>query len=260
MIFSILIPTKDYTKGLKRILENIPEKNLNIKIIISDDSSNNKIKNYITKLDKKNITYIKNQPRLGLAKNWNQLLSLCKSKYFMYLHNDDYITQKDFFANLFRIIKNKNYPQVLSVKTKIVNNKSNSEKWHIKYFLRNFLYNMSKKYILRRNFIGPVSSLVIKNNNLPKFDTKLRWLVDADFYYKLINKKKIKFTDELFICAEYNSEFSQHHENKGKISALNKKEFYYILKKYHFNNKSIFIIKFFEPIFWVMIRVVNCLL
>ena len=42
MIFSILIPTKDYTKGLKRILENIPEKNLNIKIIISDDSSNNK--------------------------------------------------------------------------------------------------------------------------------------------------------------------------------------------------------------------------
>ena len=153
MIFSILIPTKDYTKGLKRILENIQEKNLNIKIIISDDSSNNKIKNYITKLDKKNITYIKNQPRLGLAKNWNQLLSLCKSEYFMYLHNDDYITQKNFFGNLFRIIKNENYPQVLSVKTKIVNNKSNSEKWHIKYFLRNFLYNLSKKYILRRNFI-----------------------------------------------------------------------------------------------------------
>jgi hypothetical protein len=116
---------------------------------------------------------------------------------------------------------------------------------------------MSQKYILRRNFIGPVSSLVIKNNNLPKFDTKLRWLVDVDFYYKLINKKKIKFTDELFICAEYNSVFSQHHENKGKISALNKKEFYYISKKYHFNNKSFFIIKFFEPIFWAMIRVVN---
>ena len=40
MIFSML--TKDYTKGQKHILENIPEKNLNIKIIISDDSSNNK--------------------------------------------------------------------------------------------------------------------------------------------------------------------------------------------------------------------------
>ena len=76
-LLTILVPTKDYKIGLQRIIESIPEKHSKIKIIISDDSRTDVIKKYIYSINRKNITYIKNKKTLGLAKNWNQLLSNC---------------------------------------------------------------------------------------------------------------------------------------------------------------------------------------
>ena len=47
---SILIPTKDYTKGLVRLLENLPKNKSYVKIIISDDSVSGEIESYVKKL------------------------------------------------------------------------------------------------------------------------------------------------------------------------------------------------------------------
>ena len=55
---------------------------------------------------------------------------------------------------------------------------------------RSWFYKNYFDYILLRNYIGPVSSLVIRyKKNLPFFDTKLKWLVDVDFYQKIKNLK-----------------------------------------------------------------------
>ena len=60
-----------------------------------------------------------------------------------------------------------------------------------------------------RNYIGPVSSLVIKyRKNLPFFDTKLKWLVDVDFYQKIKNLKSWIFTNDLFLTSDQKNDVS----------------------------------------------------
>jgi glycosyltransferase involved in cell wall biosynthesis len=100
-MLSILIPTKDYKIGLQRIIKNISEKNSKIKIIISDDSTNNEIEKYIKKLNFSNISYSRNAKTLGLAGNFNKLLKQCKSRYLMFIHHDDYINDRYFFISYF---------------------------------------------------------------------------------------------------------------------------------------------------------------
>ena len=256
-LLTILVPTKDYKIGLQRIIESIPEKHSKIKIIISDDSRTDVIKKYIYSINRKNITYIKNKKTLGLAKNWNQLLSNCESKYFMFLHNDDFINDKFFFDKFYKFLKEKNNPDIISCATRIINYKIKLKKLHIKSPLRKFLYLISKKYILKRNYIGPVSSLIIKNNKIPKFDTEIKWLVDVDFYYRIFKNNKIFFTDQLEIISEFNNKSSQHFLNRKIIGELNKKEFYYLVKKYNLNRLKVSILKLFEPFFWLAIRAAN---
>ena len=101
---TILIPTKDYLRGLQRIIKNLQKIDQKIKIIISDDSKTNKIGEYVKKIKFINISYSKNIKTLGVANNSNKLIRQCKSKYFMFLHHDDYIDDKFFFKKLFRVI------------------------------------------------------------------------------------------------------------------------------------------------------------
>ena len=99
MVFlSILIPTKDYTQGLIRLLEYLPKNKPYLKIIISDDSSNDVIHNYVKKIKLSNLIYNKNVKNLGVANNWNKLLKESNSKYFMFIHHDDYISDSFFFS------------------------------------------------------------------------------------------------------------------------------------------------------------------
>ena len=251
---TILIPTKDYLRGLQRIIKNLQKIDQKIKIIISDDSKTNKIGEYIKKLKSINITYSKNIKTLGVANNSNKLVRQCKSKYFMFLHHDDYIDDKFFFKKLFRVIENNKYPDIISLSTEVfIQNKK--KKLHINSSLRFLLHLLPKEYILKKNYLGPASSLVIKNIKVPLFDSNLSWLVDVDFYYRILRNRKIIFSDNIYIKSETDHKYSltyQIEKNKN-IKSLDKE---YIKKKYNFT----FLIKvflFFEVFIWIMIRILN---
>ena len=255
---SILVPTKNYTLGIKRILNYFSSiDTTNIEIIISDDSSNNSIKKIVKKFKKRvSLKYYKNYPALGLSGNWNRLLGLSNAKYVMFLHNDDFITQKNFFYKLNKIIQIQKFPDIVSVATNII--KKNEQKKHITSFLRFFLHKFNS-YILRRNFIGPMSSVIIKNQNLPKFNLKLRWLIDVEFLYKL-RKRNWIFTDELIVNSEYNNPHSQHRKNFIKIKEILREEYVYISRKFKIKNLFLPQYYFFEFFFWIVIRSINLLI
>ena len=243
---TILIPTKDYLRGLQRIIKNLQKIDQKIKIIISDDSKTNKIGEYVKKIKFINISYSKN------INNSNKLIRQCKSKYFMFLHHDDYIDDKFFFKKLFRVIENNKYPDIISVNTQVFI--QNKKKYlHINSSLRFLLHLLPKEYILKRNYLGPPSSLVIKNIKVPLFDSNLSWLVDVDFYYRILRNRKIIFSENLDIKSETEHKYSLSYRIKKNIKSLDKE---YIKKKYNFT----FLIKvflFFEIFIWIMIRILN---
>lgn len=207
----ILIPTYNFTEGVKKILNKISlERNLIYKTIIFDNSSNLNIRNLCNKYktNSLNIEYRFNQPKLTPQNNWSELLKfiftnlrsstqLTKS-YFMLIHQDDIPVNNFFFKKIHNIIC-KNNPEIISLNT-IINDKSFFDnRLHTESYLRHFIYKYFNKYIFLRNYFGPISSLVFKSslfiNCLPKFNNNLKWLIDVDFYGRFILKRRVYFSN-----------------------------------------------------------------
>jgi len=111
---------------------------------------------------------------------------------------------------------------------------------------------------LKRNFIGPTSSMVIKfQNKHILFNTYYSWLIDVEYYIKIfLNYKKWVFTDEIFVYSDQLNKNSLTSKLKSKIYTLNKLETKLINKKYNINNNVSFL-NIFDIFVWVSIRIYN---
>ena len=243
---SILIPTYNFKSGINRILDCIEsiEEDLHdyIEIIISDDSDKVIVpeeRNEYLKKSFKNYIYTHNNQSLGAVNNWNKLISIAKGNYVWLLHHDEFWNQeKNFIRYIFEVI-NIEKPNILilpitKLKTRRLNNYNiKISNKHLTYQnLLRFIIN-NPKLLLKTNIIGPPSSLIYKKNKI-NYDNNLKYLVDVEFYIRLLkfyNSKKI------FICGEqYNLISSQN--NKDSITRILKKEIRNIK-----NNEQIFIFR-----------------
>lgn len=262
--YHIVLPTYHYYKGTKKILEHVKgTKSKNLSLYIFDNTNNDKIRNlYIKFRNKLNIYYVKNRPTITAATNWNKSLEYLKDKlhnqiygkeqYLMILHHDEYFKNKDFFIELTKLIKQNNYPDVVSLTTIISYKNKLKNRIHSTSFQRSLFHKYYFDYILMRNYIGPISSLVIKfKKDIPLFDIKLKWLVDVEYYKKIKNFKNWVFTDDLFLFSDQKNDVSLTLKYKSKIKELYKKESKMIKNK--FNLKLVFL----DYFLWITLRIVN---
>ena len=191
-IISVLIPTFNQTASFTKIV-SIYSKHPKVKIIVSDDSSEpniqEKIKNFCIKRE---ILYFKG-PQSNAIKNWNFLLEKVNTPFFILNHHDDCPNNLAFLDHL-----DKNNTGILLLPcTSYVSNKkfmkvsSRHQKIHINLFryFPNVLINL---------FIAPTASVVInKKLSFNKFNERLKWYVDNEWYYRLIKDcrdKKLNFS------------------------------------------------------------------
>jgi glycosyltransferase involved in cell wall biosynthesis len=194
MKLSVLIPAYNYPEGIKSILlkaQNLKYENINhYEIIIFDNSFDDQIYN-LYKIFKKNLNiFYKKIPRtVGVINNWNLLLKQASGNYIYMIHHDDVPEQSFFFRDLIKKInKYKNYDIfIYSCKLKSKYNFLNRPNFI--FFLKKIIVRYFPGYLLRRNVIGSISNIVFKNKHI-LFNKKLLWLVDVDFYYRLIKKSK----------------------------------------------------------------------
>ena len=107
--FSICIPTYNRGKELKyTILSVLNQTFENWVLFIMDDSTNNDTELLIKELNNKKITYVKNDSRLGLVKNWNKCLEVANNEYIQILHHDDLLMPNAIELYTKFILKHKN--------------------------------------------------------------------------------------------------------------------------------------------------------
>lgn len=262
--YHIILPTFHYFKGTKKILEQIQmTSSKNISIYMFDNTSTDKIKNLSIKFKKRlKIIYFKNRPTISPANNWNNSIIYLKkvldnqlfkkNHYFIILHHDEYFTDKNFFKKLNKLIKDNFYPDVISMTTFVDYKNKFKNKIHTTSSQRSWFHKNYFDYILLRNYIGPVSSLVIRyKKNLPFFDIKLKWLVDVDFYQKIKKFKNWIFTDDLFLISDQKNDVSLTLKYNLMIKDLYKNESKLIFHR--FKLKYIFL----DHIVWVLLRISN---
>jgi glycosyltransferase involved in cell wall biosynthesis len=268
-LLSILIPTYNNIEGIQNILNCLYEIDLKtsefIEVFISDDSEKSLIsESNIKNLEEKFLYfhYIHNKPKLGSVKNMNQLIDLAKGDYFWVLHHDEYWLNKNTILKIIieDLKKNKDiyFLPIKKVKNIILGDfiiDFSQKHSHYKYF-----HNMVMKnphILLKTNIFGPPSSLIISKKFKYKYNEKLKFLLDIEYYIKIFkridkNKTFIFKNKQLEILSSQNNKVSVTKSLGFRKTIIQKKEKLILEKRFRVK-KSLFT-SIEDNIFYVLFK------
>ncbi|MBU3558363.1 glycosyltransferase [Polynucleobacter sp. Nonnen-W13] len=245
-LLTILIPVYNYYSGLLRILNNLPVDNEKLEIIICDDSDDIDYEFY--KFIDYKIKIILNPVNIGAAKTWNKLLKASNGAYTMIIHHDEFPENKNTINLLIKDIESHYTCDVFVLKYKIL--KNNKIFNHTSGRLKLFFINNSIAYIIRRNFIGSMSSLIIRSEFYQEFDIKLKWFIDVDLFYRvLMSTKNVNYLNKSIVSEVDRIESITYNVKKNNFNELKNQELMYLANNHGYRYKIKYFI--FDIIFYI---------
>ena len=185
--FSIIIPTYNQLPLLKRALESVlHQQGADYEVIVTDDSDNEEIATYIQSIDNQSVKYFHHKSTGSAADNWNFGLSKAEGQYVIVMHHDEALTGSNHLSLTAQALADTDVVIAdIEVKTK----DKKKSRW---------LSHLTKKFICRhpewlflQNAIGPTACIAFKNLQQQPFNPKLSWLVDIEWYYRLLKGKRV---------------------------------------------------------------------
>ncbi|NDV93867.1 glycosyltransferase [Dysgonomonas sp. 521] len=237
MKVSICIPAYKHIDFLRRCLDSVLEQEFtDYEIIITDDSPDNSLQEFIDRYSDSRIKYFRNGKALGSPLNWNEGIKKAAGEYIKILHHDDWFTSPKSLGKFVKLLdENPQADIAFSASCDIDSN--NKQKVHIagNAFLENVAKEAESIYLGNR--FGAPSVCIFRNKGY-SFDTNLIWLVDIDFYIRLIAAGNNTFgiTQEILVnigVSEFQITQQCLTESKVRIS-----EKIYLYNKYYLEKKS----------------------
>lgn len=209
---SVLIPAYDDSTGVKRILDLVYRElswGLSLECIVSDDSRSSDVENMvlghpISEFD--SFRFIRNSPSLGATTNWNFLLDSSTGNFVLFMHHDEFPYEIRFFSRLVKLLKISYHSDVVILKSCVQTIIPNKFRSHVPLWVARLYFSLGRGSIMRRNFIGSPSNVCVRRACLKKFDTRLKWLVDVDWYYRVFANPDVKVSfSNLRVLSVFNS-------------------------------------------------------
>ena len=212
MFFTIIIPTYNNLSLLKLALSSCQRQRFSdFEVIITDDSTNEVIEEYVSHLHLPWLKYHRNQSSLGAVNNWNHGLTLAKGDHIMVLHHDESMASDDFLTRVSAAF----LPQV-DVVVSNVSVDGRRQKWWLHHVLSPLLLHFPTT-LFACNFIGPTACLCFKKEQMQLFNPSLCWAVDYEWYYRMLQNSHVRYLRTNYIRS--------HHGHKGQIIALNEQHY-----------------------------------
>lgn len=188
---AICIPYYKKIEALKRLLDTIMRQDFdNYIVIVSDDSDDKAARNLISCLDERFVYYC-NKLRLGATKNCNRAIQLAQEynpTYIKVMHHDDYFIYTQSLQEYVDMLDNT--PEAVfafsGLRLDFEKEKTTQEKFASESQIKDLQRN--KYSIITDNFIGNPSAVIVRNLRI-MMDEYLTWLVDVDWYLKLMEYK-----------------------------------------------------------------------
>lgn len=189
---SICIPAYKQVHYLRKTLVSILKQTFtDYEIIITDDSPDDSVKNLGNEFDfGGRMFYYKNNQALGSPANWNEGIKKAKGEYIKIMHHDDYFTE-EFSLFEFVHLLDKNPHVDFAFSSSVIVDAMDANRIVANYPAPDFLNAISNKpeNLFLMNRVGAPSATIFRKNAL-LFDEKLKWLVDLEFYIRLLNTNK----------------------------------------------------------------------
>jgi len=176
---------------LSRLLDSIRQQTFtDFEVIITDDSPDSSIDDFIKQANYPfEIRYFKNSPSAGSPENWNISIRHAIGKWIKIMHDDDWFSDENSLNEFYTHSLKANDAFIFSGFENVYFEKGTSKIYTIKFY-ELLLLKFSPLSIYRKNYIGHPSTTLIKNNRSEWFDKKLKWVVDFEFYIRLLREEK----------------------------------------------------------------------
>ena len=243
-LISIIIPTKDRLKFLKRAVDSvIAQTYTNWELFIINDSKEDLLfSSCDTRIHKINNI---NKPGANGARNTG--IDLSTGEYIAFLDDDDTWHPTKLYKQV-AIMDSSNALMCYSGRNIIIKKK---KKDTIRYSYHSTIFSSSLTLFIH-NYIGTTSSILLRNkfsNNL-KFDEKIILLQDYDFYLSLAKKGKIIGLPEPLVNYYYDKSIEHISDNNIFIFF----SFWKIFLKQTWHKKIMIIVPFIITIFQKIYR------
>jgi glycosyltransferase involved in cell wall biosynthesis len=236
-LLSVLIPAYCYAEGVDRILSRLlRDPSHEIEIIISDDSPDDLVYNCVANFSRScpdAIKYKRNRPGLGAVANWSSLIQQACGEYILLLHHDEFPVDCEFINNVLKILKEDSDTDVFVLECILMSVTGAVARPHLPTFLKVLAIKYFPIYLFKRNVVGPTSCLIIRRDLYPRFDDRLRWLVDVEAYFRLREvTARWRFCRNLRIGSVLGRKDSITSSIKNDLGLLDASERAYLCNKY----------------------------
>lgn len=230
---AICIPYYKKFEALKRLLESIVNQTFGeYVVIVTDDSSDTRAQEYLAQLDSR-FVYFCNHERLGSTKNCNRAMELARSytpEYIKVMHHDDYFSYEKSLQEFVDLLDHN--PEAVFAFSGARIDVNDGKKVYETAASQEQLDELQKdKYcILETNFIGNPSAVIMRNVGIG-MDANLIWLVDIDWFMKLLEYQEcFAFTPDALVGIGFDGDNLTDYCLKDLD--LQQKEFLYVYMKH----------------------------
>lgn len=230
-IFSICVPVYKGIAYLTRLLDSISIQSFrDFEVIITDDSPDDSIKELCLEYSKKFvIRYFKNAQTLGTPENWNEGIRLAAGEWIKIMHDDDWFSGENSLEEYANAI-NEN-PGIHFFFSAFENHYLDHLRTRIIKVNKFRLFQLFKNpaTLLSSNVIGPPSVTIYKKDMQIFYDNQLKWLVDIDFYIRMLKTSKAIYIKKILICVGLGKE--QVTQDCFRMRIVEIPENFYLLNK-----------------------------
>lgn len=173
-MISVICPTYNMKDGIRFLTRSFNMLKMqtykDFEVVITDDSIGDEIKDFCAQEKELNVRYIKNLSIPGMGGNTNTAILYAKGDLIKILYQDDYLTH----SQSLEVINKEFTDDVMWLATGCTNTDNQVHRPH---------YNQN---IFRGiNTIGSPSVITVRNKDPMLFDTKLTYVLDCDYYYRM---------------------------------------------------------------------------
>jgi glycosyltransferase involved in cell wall biosynthesis len=185
---SICIPAFKRVAYLERLLNSIESQTFRqFEVIITDDSPDNEVRELVEKHKLKHlIRYFKNPQPLGSPANWNEGIGKASSEWIKIMHDDDWFNSPESLRIFAESVEKGNSRFCFSAYTNVLPEGRRTMKK-----LKTTRFDTLKRFpdiLMAVNWIGPPSVTLFKKDHAIVFDSRMKWMVDIDFYIRYLEK------------------------------------------------------------------------
>lgn len=232
---SICVPTYNNIECIRQLLPSVLSQSFtDYELIITDDSTNLEIEEFMKENDRECIRYFHNEKPLGHIFNWNKAISYAVGEYIKILFSDDFFTDIDSLAKYVQLLDDN--PEVIFAFSGSM--QVTDEGTYERKIPDSFIQDLQKDYrhLFLGNMAGAPSGTIYRNNGIC-FDENSNWASDLILYLTLLeNNPKFAYTKEPLISIgehgeQYTHKFATYDERKFV-------EAQYMYEKFHFGENK----------------------